>query len=68
MINKKRLYINDKVMSKYGQARILEIDLYEVHAPVGESISMKSVWGNLSDRCVFTLDNDHWVYGYQLEL
>ena len=64
---KKRLYINDQVQTKFGLARIKSIDLYEVHAPVGDSISVKSIWSNLRDRCVFDLDNNHWVYGYQIE-
>jgi len=64
---KQRLFINDRVSSKYGMARITSINLYEVHAPVGDSITLKSVWSNLRDRCVFDLDNGHWVYGYQLE-
>ena len=49
------------------KARIKSIDLYEVHAPVGDPISVKSIWTNLRDRCVFDLDNNHWVYGYQIE-
>ena len=64
---KKRLYINDQVQTKFGLARIKSIDLYEVHAPVGDSISVKSIWSNLRDRCVFDLDNNKWVYGYQIE-
>ena len=64
---KKRLYINDVVTTKFGQARIKSIDLYEVHAMVGDPISVKSIWANLTDRCVFDLDNNKWVYGYQIE-
>jgi len=64
---KKRLYINDTVMTKFGLARIKAIDLYEVHAPIGDPISVKSIWSNLRDRCVFDLDNNKWVYGYQIE-
>ena len=64
---KKRLYINDQVQTKFGLARIKSIDLYEVHAPVGDPISVKSIWSNLRDRCVFDLDNNKWVYGYQIE-
>ena len=64
---KKRLYINDVVTTKFGQARIKSIDLYEVHAMVGDHISVKSVWSNLTERCVFDLDNNKWVYGYQIE-
>ena len=64
---KKRLYINDVVTTKFGQARIKSIDLYEVHAMVGDPIAVKSVWSNLTDRCVFDLDNNKWVYGYQIE-
>ena len=64
---KKRLYINDVVTTKFGQARIKSIDLYEVHAMVGDRISVQSVWNNLTDRCVFDLDNNKWVYGYQIE-
>ena len=44
---KKRLYINDVVTTKFGQARIKSIDLYEVHAMVGDPISVKSVWSTL---------------------
>ena len=57
----------DVVTTKFGQARIKSIDLYEVHAMVGDPISVKSVWSNLTDRCVFDLDNNKWVYGYQIE-
>ena len=64
---KKRLYINDVVTTKFGIARIKSIDLYEVHAMVGDGIAVKSVWNNLIDRCVFELDNNKWVYGYQIE-
>ena len=64
---KKRLYINDVVTTKFGQARIKSIDLYEVHAMVGDPISVKAVGNNLTDRCVFDLDNNKWVYGYQIE-
>ena len=64
---KNRLYINDAINTKFGLARIRSIDLYEIHAPVGDPIALKSVWSNLRDRCVFDLDNDHWVYGYQIE-
>jgi len=54
-------------MTKFGLARIKAIDLYEVHAPIGDPISVKSIWSNLRDRCVFDLDNNKWVYGYQIE-
>ena len=64
---KKRLYINDVVTTKFGQARIKSIDLYEVHAMVGDPISVKSVWKSVTDRGVFGLDNDKWVDGYQIE-
>ena len=64
---KKRLYINDVVTTKFGQARIKSIDLYEVHAMVVDPISVKSVWNHLTARCVFDLDNNKWFYVYKIE-
>ena len=63
----KRLYINDKLITKYGEARIECIDLFEAYAFEGDSIRVKSIWSNLRDRCIFNLDNNHWVYGAQIE-
>ena len=64
---KERLYINDKVQTQFGMSRIKAIGLYQSDAIEGEPIWVKSIWADLSDRCIFDLDNSHWVYGHQIE-
>ena len=65
---KTRLYINDKVLTKHGVARVKSIDLYNEFAMEGDAIEVKSIWTNLLDKCVIDMDNGHWAYGEQVEL
>ena len=60
---KKRLYINDVVTTKFGRARIKSIDLYSVSPMVGDPLSVKSEWKNLTNRGLLALDNATWGSG-----
>jgi hypothetical protein len=63
---RKQLQIGTKINCRFGEAKITAIELCE-QAGEKEGIPMKKVWIDLKDRCVFTLDNGHWQYGYQVE-
>lgn len=63
---RKQLQIGTKINCRFGEAKITAIELCE-HEGLKEGIPMKKVWIDLKDRCVFSLDNGHWQYGYQVE-
>ena len=63
---RRQLQIGTKINCRFGEAKITAIELCE-HEGEKEGIPMKKVWIDLKDRCVFSLDNGHWQYGYQVE-
>ena len=63
---RKQLQIGTKINCRFGEAKITAIELCEREGEK-EGIPMKKVWIDLKDRCVFSLDNGHWQYGYQVE-
>jgi hypothetical protein len=54
------------VRTRFGEAKVTGIELCEREGEK-EGIPMKKIWVDLKDRCVFTFDNGHWQYGYQVE-
>lgn len=69
----KRIKIGDKVLWRGGfdnqptrPAIVVGIDLCSApHVKYGKAV--KSVSIEAKDKCVFTLDNNHWAYGDQIE-
>ena len=61
-----KLKVGDRVIGKFGSAKIKKIELCE---NVGEKygIPIPAVWGNLVDKCVFDMDNGHFEYGVDID-
>lgn len=52
--------------TRFGEAKVTGIELCEREGDK-EGIPLNRIWVDLKDRCIFTFDNDHWQYGYQVE-
>tara|TARA_R110002153_G_scaffold29711_13_gene91204 strand:+ start:22592 stop:22792 length:201 start_codon:yes stop_codon:yes gene_type:complete len=61
-----KLKIGQSVFGKFGWAKINRIELCE---KIGdkEGIQVQEVWHNLSNRCVFDMDNGHFEYGLDID-
>ena len=62
----KHLTLGETVISKYGPAKIIKIELCDKPGDK-YGIDIKSIPVDLVNRCIFDLDNGHWSYGENLD-
>ena len=67
MKQRKLIKKGTKVLTKFGEAKVVSIDLCQQEGDK-EGIRVDKIWVDLKDRCVFDMDNGHWAYGYQVEV
>jgi len=69
MSKQKLIKIGTKVATKHGEAKVTGIELCRHGSfDLKYGISMDKVFVEDKDRCVFDMDNDHWSYGYEMEV
>ena len=63
---RKQIQVGTVCDTRFGEAKVTGIELCEREGEK-EGIPMKKIWVDLKVRCIFTFDNGHWQYGYQVE-
>ena len=67
LMNKLYFNIGDRVMSRWGEAKIVRMDITSFGEPkYGDSVSNVPI--DYNGPWVADLDNGHWAYGSQLTL
>ena len=67
LMDKLHFNIGDRVMSRWGEAKIVRMDITSFGEPkYGDSVSNVPV--DYNGPWVADLDNGHWAYGSQLKL
>ena len=67
MMDKLYFNIGDRVMSRWGEAKIVRMDITSFGEPkYGDSVSNVPI--DYNGPWVADLDNGHWAYGSQLTL
>ena len=66
-----KIKIGDTVSSKHGIAKETAVEMFNPDSSFpddDDAIPMTEIWECDKDRCVFSLDNNHWSWGYQITL
>jgi len=64
---KKTLKIGDKVMSRYGEARVTKLEMTE--RPGDKyGLEVQEVFTSMLEYVIMDLDNGHWSYGQNVEV
>jgi hypothetical protein len=67
LMNKLYFNIGDRVMSRWGEAKIVRMDITSFGEPkYGDSVSNVPI--DYNGPWVADLDNGHWAYGSQISL
>ena len=67
LMNKLYFNIGDRVMSRWGEAKIVRMDITSFGEPkYGDSVSNVPI--DYNGPWIADLDNGHWAYGSQISL
>jgi hypothetical protein len=67
LMNKLYFNIGDRVMSRWGEAKIVRMDITSFGEPkYGDSVSNVPI--DYNGPWIVDLDNGHWAYGSQISL